>query len=158
MPKKRKYTDQEFITAVKQSNSVSEVLSKLNLQPAGGNYKNFHSYVERLNLDTSHFTGQGWRKGSEAPVFKARSLKEILVVNSPHKRTSSLKARLIREAIFEERCYKCGLVEWNNQKIPLELEHINGVNNDNRLENLTLLCPNCHAQTSTYRGKNKKRN
>jgi len=155
MPKRR-YTDQDIIIAVKASKGIREVLSKLGLQPTGGNYKVFHSNVERLNLDTSHFTGQSWRKGSKVPVVKARPLEEILVSNSPHKTTHSLKLRLIREGIFKEVCYECGLVEWNNQKIPLELEHINGINNDNRLENLTLLCPNCHALTSTYRGRNKK--
>lgn len=155
MPKK-KYTDQDFINAVKRSNGIRETLSKLGLQPTGGNYKTFHNCAERLNLDTSHFAGQGWRKGSKVPVIRGRLLEEILVPNSPHKSTHSLKLRLIRERIFKERCYECGLTEWNNQKIPLELEHINGVNNDNRLENLTLLCPNCHALTSTYRGKNKK--
>src|SRR6056300_1630722 len=101
MPKK-KYTDQEFITAVKQSNGIREVLSRLGLQPTGGNYKTFHNHVKRLNLDTSHFTGQSWRKGSKVPVIKARSLEEILVVNSPHKSTHSLKLRLIREGFFEE--------------------------------------------------------
>lgn len=151
----RRYTDQELIEAVNSSTGIRQVLSKLGLRPTGGNYKVFHSNVDRLKLDTSHFSGQGWRSGSTTPVVKPRPLEEVLVKNSPHKNTFSLKTRLIREGVFEEVCSECGLVEWNGKKIPLELEHINGKNNDNRIENLTLLCPNCHALTPTYRGKNK---
>lgn len=157
MPKNKKYTDTDIAKAVSSSYGVREVLSKLGLQPTGGNYKVFYSNVKRLGLDLSHFKGQGWRKGSDIPVIKARSLDQILVKDSPHKTTSSLKKRLIREGLFEEICYNCKLTEWCGSKIPLELEHKNGINNDNRIDNLTLLCPNCHALTSTYRGKNIKR-
>lgn len=150
------YSDQALIEAVLSSVCVREVLIKLGLKPAGGNYKVFHSNVRRLELDTSHFTGQSWRKGNKDPVTKKRPLSDILVENSPHKTTSSLRARLLQEGVFEPKCYACNLDSWMGKDIPLELEHKNGVNNDHRLENLTLLCPNCHAQTSTYRGKNRK--
>lgn len=86
-----------------------------------------------------------------------RSLKSILVENSTYRSgTHKLKKRLIREKYFEHKCYCCGNTEWMGKIIPLELEHINGINTDHSLINLTLLCPNCHAQTSTYRGKNKR--
>jgi hypothetical protein len=62
----------------------------------------------------------------------------------------------LKEKIFEYRCYKCNNVEWLGQPISLELEHKNGNHFDNRLENLTILCPNCHAQTETYCSKNKR--
>src|SRR5690606_13629811 len=76
-----------------------------------------------------------------------------------NKRTNShrLRKRLISEGLFEARCNKCERTEWNGLPIPLELEHIDGNNGNNLLENLKLLCPNCHAQTETYRGKNKGR-
>jgi len=70
--------------------------------------------------------------------------------------TFKLKHRLIREGILEPKCYRCGLTTWQGLPIPLELEHKNGNPHDNSLDNLTLLCPNCHALTATYRGKNKK--
>jgi hypothetical protein len=82
-------------------------------------------------------------------------LVEILVEDSKF-RTDWLKTRLIREGIFEHRCSKCQLTEWLDVLIPLELDHKNGVKTDHRLENLCLLCPNCHALTPTYRGKNVK--
>jgi 5-methylcytosine-specific restriction endonuclease McrA len=68
--------------------------------------------------------------------------------------TAPLKARLIREGLKEHRCELCLREAWNGRPIPLELDHINGKRTDNRLANLRILCPNCHAQTDTYRGKN----
>jgi len=68
--------------------------------------------------------------------------------------TNELKMRLIRERLKQARCEACGRDRWNGTHIPLELDHINGRRDDNRLDNLRILCPNCHAQTPTYRGRN----
>ena len=87
---------------------------------------------------------------------KIKDIKEILQKNINFG-TNSLKKRLIKENYFEHKCYKCNLTEWNGKPIPIELEHINGDRFDNTIENLTILCPNCHAQTETYRGKNKQK-
>lgn len=155
MPKIRKYTDEDFANAVKNSDSIAGTLRKLNLQPTGGNYKIANARIKSLELDTSHFTGQGHLKGKTHDWAKKIPLEEILVKDSLYQQTYKLKNRLIKEGYFEEKCYRCERKKWNKLKIPLELEHKNGINNDNRLENLTLLCPNCHAQTTTHRGKNK---
>lgn len=80
-------------------------------------------------------------------------LEEILVEGSTYQ-SNKLRLRLLKAGLKEYRCEKCNNTEWNDQPIPLELNHINGDNSDNRLENLELLCPNCHAQTDSYRGKN----
>jgi hypothetical protein len=153
MPKPRTYTDNDFIEAVKTSGSMRQVLKKLGLKEAGGNYECTKNRIDKLNLDISHFHGQLWNKNKK--IGPKRPIEEYLQEN---KNTSSyrLKLRLIEENIKKAKCEWCGITEWNKKPAPLELDHINGNRKDNRLENLRILCPNCHAQTDTYRSKNKK--
>lgn len=149
-------TDDEFRQAVAESLSVRQVLSRIGLVPAGGNYKTVHARVARLGLDTSHWTGASWNQGARFQKFgKSTPLSDILVENSEYNSTYGLKNRLLKTLLKECQCEVCNLTEWNGQPIPLELHHLNGINNDHRLENLQLLCRNCHAQTSNYRGKNQ---
>lgn len=82
-----------------------------------------------------------------------RKLEDILVKGSDYQ-SNKLRKRLLKEGIFLRICSKCMGTNWNGKEIPLELNHVNGDNSDHRLENLELLCPNCHAQTDNYRGKN----
>lgn len=152
----RKFTKEQLIEACNTSRSRREILKSLGLKEAGGNYKQLEKYCIEYNINLDHLKGQSWRKGSKEPVVKKKDIKNILVENNFYN-TYRLKRRLINEKFFEHKCYKCGLKEWLGKPIPIELEHINGIKNDNRIENLTLLCPNCHAQTDTYRGKNIKR-
>jgi Zn finger protein HypA/HybF involved in hydrogenase expression len=147
----RKYTKEQLIEAVQSSISIREVLIKLNVSAHGGNYSVIKSYIKNLNIDTSHFKGMGHSKGKN--FGPKRPIEEYL--SNKHKITShKLRQRLIREEYFEHKCSCCQNVLWNNKPIPLELEHKDGNHYNNNLDNLTLLCPNCHAQTSTYRGKN----
>ena len=88
-------------------------------------------------------------------ILKIQELEEILIIGSKIS-SNSLRKRLLSESVLNFECSCCKLTEWNNKPISLELDHINGTSNDNRLENLRLLCPNCHSQTETYRGKNIK--
>ena len=148
-----KYTEEQFIEAVKTSTSVRQVLSKIGVKEAGGNYKVAKDKIKRLNLDTSHFTGMGWLKG-QTHKHTTKPIEYYLTEDSYHQ-SYKLKLRLISEGIKNHRCECCGITEWRGQPTPIELDHINGNNRDNRLENLRLLCPNCHAQTPTYRGRNK---
>lgn len=151
---KNSYTDEQFIEAVKTSLSKAETLRKLGLKPAGANYAGFDKTVERLRVDTSHFTGQGWNTGKRyKPIKGKRPLKEILVEHSDWTSTNHLKERLLTEGIKAKRCECCGLDTWMDKPIALELHHINGIKDDLRIENLQILCPNCHAFTDNYRGK-----
>jgi 5-methylcytosine-specific restriction endonuclease McrA len=82
---------------------------------------------------------------------------EIFVEDSKYAR-HNLKRRIIEENLIPYFCSECGIVDsWNNKKLVIQLDHINGVNNDNRLENLRFLCPNCHTQTDTFSCKRLKK-
>ena len=158
MKNRHKFEDKENLTKlVKDSLSKAEVLQKLGIIVAGGNYKTLDKYVDVYGLDTSHFTGKVWNQGSRYKNFgKVAKLSDILIENSLYTSSTGLRKKLIQQGIKSHQCEECKLVEWMGNPIPLELDHINGKNRDNRLENLKLLCPNCHAQTPTYRGKNIK--
>ena len=151
---KRKWTDEQFIEAVANNHSIAGVIRDLGLIPAGGNYATVNNKIKELNLDISHFTGQGWNVGIKFKPKKAKPLSEILVENVNYQ-SFKLAKRLLKEGIKERRCERCKRVEWERVPIPLELHHINGTRTDNRLSNLQLLCPNCHALTDNYRGKNR---
>ena len=147
------YSEQELREAVKTSTSIRQVLDKLNIVPAGGNYQTTNRRIQKLDIDITHFTGQAWNRGKI--TGPKRHIEEYLKENSVVQ-SFKLKGRLIAEGLKEHKCECCGITEWNGKPAPIELDHINGNKYDNRLENLRILCPNCHAQTDTYRGKNKK--
>ena len=92
-------------------------------------------------------------------VNKFIPLSEILVENSTYTNIARLKVRLLREGLLAAKCYgeDCGLTEWKGKPISLQLDHINGDKLDHRIENLRLLCPNCHSQTDSFAGKNKRK-
>lgn len=104
-------------------------------------------------VDLSHFSGQGWSRGVKRGRRPRQPLEDVLVAGT-RVTTSNLRERLIDEGVLERVCAGCDRAIWEALPIPLELDHINGDRTDNRLENLRLLCPNCHAQTPTYRGRN----
>lgn len=149
----RKYTDEALAKAVPEALSVAQVLQAIGLRPAGGNYKTVQVRIEELGLDCSHFRRQAWSKGKKIPRDALLSLAEILVEGS-HYQSNKLRQRLLSEGLKKPQCESCLLTTWNGKSIPLELEHVNGNSNDNRLENLKIFCPNCHAQTVSYRGRN----
>jgi len=149
--KRKGYTYEQVILAVKNSTSIRQVLNKLGLKEAGGNYSSIHKLINKLEIDTKHFSGQSWNKGIK---FGPKRPIEDYLSNQQTINSHKLRKRLINDKIFPYKCSNCHLSQWLDQPIPLELEHIDGNHNNNSLDNLTLLCPNCHAMTSTYRGKN----
>jgi 5-methylcytosine-specific restriction endonuclease McrA len=90
-------------------------------------------------------------------ISNKRELEEILVENSTYTNRTALKTRLLKEGLITYECAICkNKGEWNGNPLTLQLDHINGINNDHRLENLRFLCPNCHSQTNTFSGRNKR--
>ena len=153
-----KYTREVMEPVVQGSRSLAEVLRSLGVRPTGGNYRYFAARIRVLGLSTEHFLGQGWSKGrnqdSDAGVglstrHRKRTDAEVFVENSPE----TCGARLVRRLVRLGRpyaCAGCGIAEWCGKPLALHLDHVNGVHNDNRHENLRFLCPNCHSQTDTY--------
>ena len=152
--KLHKYTESQLVAAAEASKSMRQTLVKLGVAPYGGNYDVLRKALKHFDIDTSHFLGQAWNKGKSLPA--KRSTQDYLSNRFPIQ-SYKLKNRLIKEGYRKRACSHCGLTEWLDKPIPVELDHINGNNKDNRLENLRLLCPNCHALTSTYRSKNRSR-
>ena len=152
-----KRTKEEYEEAAKKSLSIAQMCRELGIKPIGGNYRVIHNKIKEYNLDISHFTGKAWNQGKRyRQINKAKPLDDILKENSFYN-SYKLKKRLLESGLKEYICESCKNTEWLGKPINLELHHINGDHNDNRLENLQLLCPNCHSYTETYRSKNKIR-
>lgn len=150
MGRKIQVTDEQIICASKCSKSAAEAASHLGIK-----YNTYKVHAERLGVFVTNQSGKGIKK----PITDSRkiNLNEILSGNHPHYQSNKLRKRLIAEGIKEHKCECCGESKWRGQNIPLELDHIDGDCYNHKLENLKMLCPNCHAQTDTYRGKNKSK-
>jgi HNH endonuclease len=151
---RHKWTEEQFREAVASSDSIAQVIRKLNLAVSGGTYETVKRYIELWKLDAAHFTGQAWL-GTRLVSVKPNqryTLEMIFCEGSTYDRSGLLSA-ILRWKLRERKCEWCGLTEWLEQQIAIEVDHINGVSDDHRLENLRLLCPNCHALTSTWRGR-----
>jgi len=150
--RRAKYTHEQLRDAVSASTSFRQVLIRLNVAPFGGNYGVLRRAIQKHCIDTSHFVGRSWSRGR---ILSMRKPLESYLHLSSSIHSYKLKRRLLRAGVLEPLCVGCGLKKWLDSPIPLELDHINGNNRDNRLENLRLLCPNCHALTPTYRSRRR---
>lgn len=147
------FTVEDVQVAVASSYSLASAAKKLGLTKHSGAYKILRRIIEQHSIDTTHFTGKSWIQSGGFIECRATPLEEILVAGRPYG-TAELKRRLIEEGLKEACCESCAQDQWQNASIPLELHHVNGDSEDNRLDNLKLLCPNCHALTDNYRGRN----
>jgi len=151
---KHRYSEDELRLAISKSRSIRQALINLGISCKGGNYRVIHKAIAKYNIDISHFTQLGWAK--DKTFGPKRNIQEYLSNKYPIG-SFRLKNRLLSEGILDPVCSSCSSTIWLDKPIPLELDHIDGNSQNNSLENLRLLCPNCHAFTSTYRGKNKKK-
>jgi 5-methylcytosine-specific restriction endonuclease McrA len=144
-----KVTDEQIKTAVSTSFSYSETLRKLGYSTSGSLCNMLKKHINRLQIDTKHF------QRNKAAIEKTRlSISNILTKRNTRLHISH-KRRLIEAGLLSNECSSCGIgPEWNGKPITLQVDHINGDCYDHRLENMRILCPNCHSQTSTWGGKN----
>ena len=138
---------------ISKSGTYTECLEKMGIRCAGGNYRTLCKYINKFQIDTSHFVDvRKIRRRRKSEI----SIDSVLVENSNYNR-SSLKKRLYESSLKTPICEMCGQDEnWYGKKISLILDHINGVHNDNRIENLRIVCPNCNATLETHCARNCK--
>ena len=149
-------SDQKFSDIVKESDSFLDLKKKVGYTSTSGAVAiNVKNRVLSLGLNTSHFTRSKNRRLDNLGNTKYK-IEEILIENSNYHNRTMMKKRIINSKLLEYKCSICdNKGEWLGKPITLQIDHINGKNNDNRLENLRFICPNCHSQTETYSGKNK---
>ena len=146
----------EFESLVKKSETIADILRYFNMNNKGGNHATVKRRVKLENIDISYISlGRGSNKGKR---FNPKKTDDEYFCENGTQNRGSIKNRIIRNNLIPYKCDACGLEDmWNNKKISLQLEHKNGIPNDNRLSNLSFLCPNCHSQTDTYAGKRFKK-
>jgi hypothetical protein len=141
-----RYTEAEAREAVAASKSYAEAIRRLGLRPAGGNHAVFKKNVALWGIPTDHFDPYAAARTAE----RGAPLGAVLVEGSTYDR-ASLKRRLLRADLKQPFCELCGQGEiWRGKQMALILDHINGVPDDNRLENLRIVCPNCAATLETH--------
>jgi 5-methylcytosine-specific restriction endonuclease McrA len=128
---------------------MAAVIKELGLKPSGGLRPVIMKHINRLSIDISHWRGQGHLKNKTHNWSKKIPLEEILIENSLFTSTHHLKKRLLDERLIEYKCSICSISQYNNKPLSLQLHHINKISTDNRIDNLILLCPNCHTQKHT---------
>ena len=145
-------SDQEIIEACRSSVSMSKACAKVGLH-----FNTFKGRAKKLGVYAPNKGGKGFVK-TKGKIGKDNfSTEDILNGKHPQYQTGKLKQRLFNEGLKEKRCERCNLSRWLEKEIPLELNHIDGNRHNHSLDNLEILCPNCHAMTDTYRGKNAKK-
>lgn len=155
---KKTYTELDLIESVKVSYNFCEVCRKLGIKHTGGNsYERVRNKIKDLGLDTSHFKGKRSAVGVKNGSFTRRKTAEqILTKHVPNRLSHRILKRALIETGIEYKCIKCGIIEWMDSPITLDIDHLDGDWSNCEKNNLRFICPNCHRQTDTYGGKNIK--
>lgn len=156
MGRKYKHTDEEFLNVVNQAVTYTDIVRGLGWEAGGYALKAVKKRLSEMGFNTERFEERKWRKGiPNGNTSRLIPLDEVLV-KGRYTDSGTLRQRLIKLGILEKKCSRCGLSEWQGEELPLSLDHIDGDYYNNLIENLRILCPNCHALTPTWCGRNKK--
>jgi RNase P subunit RPR2 len=148
-----KYDEEKFKRVCEKSDSMLQAASTLGLH-----FNTFKRHAKKLNVYKPNQSGKGMKKPRNEDGIIKYKLYDILNGKHPHYQTYKLKLRLLEEGIKENICEVCDLQIWEGNNINMELDHIDGDRTNHKLDNLRMICPNCHSQTETFRAKNKSLN
>ncbi len=141
-----KIEKEKIIEVCNRSESMAKAASELGIH---------FNTLKRLAIEYGCYQPNQALKGVSKPIDPKIPLDEILNGKHPHFQTFKLKNRMLKEGIIDNICSECGIDSWNGVRLNMELDHIDGNRTNHKLDNLRMLCPNCHAQTDTYRSKNR---
>ena len=145
------YTRAEVVDAVAHARSLSGALRRLGLRPVGGNHRTLHKLIDHYGISVEHLDSNWSQRGRPGP--RSMSLDEILVEHSTYA-SAKLKRRLYDAGLKQRRWEMCGQgAEWQGRRMSLILDHVNGVADDNRIENVRIVCANCNATLDTHCGR-----
>lgn len=149
--------DEKFIEMVKSLKSICEICDAIKARRGGSVFSNIKNRINQLKIDISHFIDHRKNKNSFNYVDKKTFL--LRLKNNDYSDTKFIKKKLLEFNLTKNECFECKLLPvWNTKPLTLHLDHIDGDSNNNLLQNLRLLCPNCHSQTETFSmGKSRKR-
>lgn len=150
----RKYSKELLEPIVKGSKTWADVCRYFNIKASTGAQTYIKKVIVGFNIDHSHFIGQGWRIGRK---FGLKYPIENFLISNSTIGSHRLKLKLFISGLKEKKCEACGISEWQREELPLELDHINNDPTDCRLENLKILCPNCHSIKTRYERKIRSR-
>lgn len=148
MSTEKRITDDMIVNAIEFSKTMSEAQSKLPMS-----FSAFRRRAQKLGIYNPNPGGKGTNKPSKRKI----PTDEILNGLHPQYQTFKLKSRLLNEGLIKNECFTCGITDWNGKSLPLELDHIDGNPTNHNIDNLRMLCPNCHSQTETFRAKNRRK-